>query len=78
LKKVPISHAKTHLSRLVERACAGEDVVITNGRRLVVRLVPVDAPRPERRFGALAGEVWVDDALFDPMPDDLLDAWGDR
>lgn len=67
--------AKTQLSRLIERACAGEEIVIARNNEPVVRLVPVQTPRPKRQFGSLKGEVIVPDSFFDPLPDDELEAW---
>lgn len=72
---IPVHAAKTHLSRLIERACAGEDVVISRGSVPVVRLVPVVPPRTDRVPGSWAGRIQVDDSLQDPLPDDELDAW---
>jgi prevent-host-death family protein len=71
----PIHKAKAGLSKLVARACAGEDVVISRGKRPLVRLVPVDRPVPERKFGALRGKLVVDDTFFDPLPAAELAAW---
>ena len=48
--------AKTHLPRLIERPEAGEEVVIARGETPVVRLVPVAAPRVERRFRSDGGK----------------------
>lgn len=67
MKPVPIHKAKTDLSRLIERACAGEDVVIARGNRPVVRLVPVAHVAhvaPQRKFGAYRGKVVVDASFF--------------
>lgn len=75
MKTVSVSDAKTHLSRLLEEALAGESIVIARAGRPVARLVPVDAPTPVRHFGSLAGQVQVDDAFFEPLPDDELEAW---
>lgn len=75
MKPVPISHAKTHLSRLIERACAGEEVVIAHGARPVVRLVPIEQPQQRRTFGTMRDLIAVDDAFFEPLPDAELRAW---
>lgn len=75
MKIVTIHAAKTHLSRLIERACAGEEVVIARGSRPVVRLVPVTQHAPRRQFGALKGSLRVGDDFFKPLPRDELDAW---
>jgi len=74
-KPVPIHRAKTELSKLIERACAGEEVVICRGTEPVVRLVPVRRDPPKRKFGALRGKLVVDDTFFEPLPDAELDAW---
>ncbi len=65
--------AKTHLSRLIERACAGEEIVIARGKDPVARLVPLK--RPRRAFGALADRLTVPDGFFEPLPDAELEAW---
>jgi prevent-host-death family protein len=76
MKKPHSMHAaKTQLSRLVERAEAGEDIVIARGRVPVVRLVPVHAPRVERRFGAMRGRARVTRAFFEQLPVEELAAW---
>ena len=74
VRPVPIHVAKAQLSRLIERACAGEGVVIARGKRPMVRLVPVAVPSG-RRFGAMKGRARVDDAFFEPLDRAELDAW---
>ena len=76
MKPVTIHAAKTQLSRLIARACAGEDIVIARGDRPVVRLVAIDAPVPRRRFGALRGTLVVPPDFDAPLPDDELARWG--
>ena len=75
MKPVPIHKAKATLSHLIERACAGEEVVIARGKRPLVKLVPVTHAEPERKFGALRGKLVVDDSFFDPLPEEELVAW---
>ena len=75
MKPVPIHAAKTHLSRLIERACAGEEVIIARGDQPVVRLVPVQSARRRRTFGALRGRLVVDEAFFEPLPESELQLW---
>jgi prevent-host-death family protein len=72
---VTIHAAKTNLSRLIEQACAGEDVVIARGAEPVVKLVPVSHEEPIRKFGALKGKLTVDDSFFEPLPDAELASW---
>jgi prevent-host-death family protein len=70
---VNLYDAKTQLSRLVDRAIAGEDIVIARAGKPVVRLVPVANAVP-RQPGLLKGLSLPDD-LFDPLPEDELAVW---
>ncbi|PYS34482.1 MAG: type II toxin-antitoxin system prevent-host-death family antitoxin [Acidobacteria bacterium] len=72
-----IHDAKTNLSRLIERACAGEEVVIARGKTPVVKLVPVESDVPRREFGAMKGRARVTRAFFEPLPEEELAAWGE-
>lgn len=72
---VTVHAAKTHLSRLIERACAGEEVVIARAKTPVVRLVPVTTAPRRRRFGVMRGRAKVGRAFFEPLPAEELDAW---
>jgi antitoxin (DNA-binding transcriptional repressor) of toxin-antitoxin stability system len=69
-------NAKTHLSQLIEQACAGEEVIIAKGKKPLVKLVSLPAAKPQRCFGAMRGQAVVTDAFFEPLPDAELDAWG--
>ena len=71
-----IHAAKTNLSRLIESAERGEDVVIARGSTPVVRLVRIEAQKPARRFGAMKGRARVTDAFFEPLPEDILKHFG--
>jgi prevent-host-death family protein len=73
---VNVHEAKTHLSRLLERVEAGEEIVLARAGKPVARLVAVPAQVPERRPGRLEGR--VGDAFFEPLPDSELDAWESR
>lgn len=73
---VTVHAAKTHLSDLLARAEAGEEIVIARGSEPVVRLVPIKPPAAKRAPGSMRGKVWLDDAFFDPLPDEEFDAWG--
>lgn len=71
--EVNVYAAKTQLSRLIDRANAGEEVVITRHGRPVARLVSVE-PRQPRKLGLLKGKgFWMSEDFDDPLPDDLLD-----
>jgi len=70
--------AKTNLSQLVERASAGEDIVIARNGTPVARIVPVAAaPGLASVRGALRGQIRIADD-FDELPDDIADAFGAR
>ena len=65
--------AKSQLSKLIEHALAGEEVVITRRSKPVVRLVPV--PRSGFRMGLLEGKVGTVPDFLEPMPEEELRTW---
>lgn len=64
-----VHEAKTHLSKLLERVAAGEEIVIAKAGKPVARLVPIQPDRPKRVFGDLKGKVWISPNFDDPMPE---------
>jgi prevent-host-death family protein len=72
---VTVHAAKTQLSKLIARAEAGEEVIIARGKKPVVRLVAIGCAKPQRRFGAMKGKVWVGPEFFEPLPEEELKAW---
>jgi prevent-host-death family protein len=56
---VNVHAAKTNLSRLLERAEAGEEIVIGRAGKPIARLIPYRAERPKRVFGALKGQIRI-------------------
>lgn len=74
---VTVHEAKTHLSKLIARVLAGEEVVIARGKVAAVKIVPLEPiAKPKRLLGRLKGKVELTDAFFEPLPDDELKAWG--
>ncbi len=57
--RVNIHEAKTHLSRLVDRAAAGEEIIIGRAGKPVARLVALEPPAEKRKLGVWKGQVWV-------------------
>jgi prevent-host-death family protein len=72
---VNLYEAKTNLSSLVERAAAGEEIVIAKAGRPLARLVPLAKRTKPRELGLLAGQVWIADDFDDPLPADILQAF---
>ncbi len=68
-----ISDAKASLSRLIEQALQGEEVIIGKAGKPVVRLVPYEADPSPRQLGAGAwkGKIWIADD-FDELPEEVL------
>jgi prevent-host-death family protein len=76
---VNIHAAKTHLSRLVEEAAAGEEIIIAKAGNPVAKLGPL-APtgRKGRQLGKLAGRAKIPPNFDAPLPDELLNAFEGR
>jgi prevent-host-death family protein len=68
MRTVNIHEAKTHLSRLVDRAAKGEPFIIAKAGKPLAKVVPLDAPPAgeARRFAFLRGQITVPDD-FDTM-----------
>jgi prevent-host-death family protein len=75
METITIHKAKTELSRLIEKACRGEEIVIARGKKPVVRLVAIEDKQGQRKPGALRGKLEVGPEFFEPLPPEELDAW---
>lgn len=71
LKVVNIHEAKTHLSRLVAAAAAGESFVIARAGKPLVRVAAVDPPARPSRLGGMIGEVTIPDDFDTMMADEI-------
>lgn len=71
---VNVHQAKTHLSRLLQRVEAGEEIVIDRAGKPVARLAPLPRPQVRRQPGRWRGQVWIADD-FDETPDWLIAAF---
>ena len=69
--QVNLHDAKTHLSRYVDQALAGEEVVIARAGKPLVRLIPVMEEQPPRRLGFLAGTARIDADLKRDFEDEI-------
>ncbi len=74
MRTVNMHEAKTHFSRLVEAAAAGEEVVIAKAGRPVAKLTPLEAPKPDvsRRFGFMP-EIKVPDDFDTMFADEIVE-----
>jgi prevent-host-death family protein len=72
---VSVYDAKTNLSRLLDRAAGGEEVIITRNGRPVAKLVAATPPRKQRKLGLLKGRIRLGKDFDAPLPDDVLDAF---
>jgi prevent-host-death family protein len=72
MKIFTIHEAKTNLSKLIEQACLGEEVVIARGPEPVVRLVPIADVKRRRQPSALRGKLRVGPEFFEPLADEEL------
>ena len=68
---VNIHQAKTHLSRLLERAEAGEEIIIARNGRPVAKLVPYRPRRAPRKLGQWKGQIWIAPD-FDETPEEII------
>ena len=73
--QVNIHEAKTHLSRLLERVAAGEEIVIARAGAPIARLVPWLPIEAARKPGALRGAIVLHDDFDAPLPDSLAAAF---
>ncbi len=72
---VSVYDAKTNLSRLLDRAAGGEEIVITRNGRPVAKLVAATAARKPRELGTLTGRIRIKKNFDAPLPDDMLGAF---
>jgi len=72
MNKVNIHQAKTQLSRLVERAAGGEEIVIAKAGKPLARLVPYTSQSEPRRPGYLRGKIRIKKSFDQPLPKELL------
>jgi prevent-host-death family protein len=69
---VNVHEAKTHLSRLLNRVAAGEEIIIAKSGKPCAVLVPFGVAAQARKPGSARGMVTVAADFDDPLPDDLL------
>jgi prevent-host-death family protein len=70
-----IHQAKTNLSRLIQKASKGEEVIIARGSKPVARVVAVGEVKGKRQPGSLKGRLHVGPEFFEPLPMSELSTW---
>ncbi|MGH3086270.1 MAG: type II toxin-antitoxin system Phd/YefM family antitoxin [Rubrobacteraceae bacterium] len=78
VKTVNVHEAKTHLSRLLERVSAGEEIIIAKSGKPVARLVPEKKRVKRRKPGGGIGRITIKESFYDPLPEDILRAFEGR
>lgn len=78
MKQVNIHQAKTELSKLVERAESGEEIIIARAGKPAAKLVPLARVRGQRRLGLLDGKFKIPDDFNTPLPASLIRAFEGR
>ncbi|WP_126446847.1 type II toxin-antitoxin system Phd/YefM family antitoxin [Sulfuricystis multivorans] len=73
---INVHDAKTHFSRLLEQAHAGQEIILAKAGKPYARLVPLAPAQGKRQPGRLKGK--VGDAFFEPLPEEELAAWEGR
>ncbi|RQV98777.1 type II toxin-antitoxin system Phd/YefM family antitoxin [bacterium] len=67
--QVNIHHAKTHLSRLIQKVIEGEEVVIAKGNKPIVKLTQILNTPPNRKLGSAQGMIHLSDDFNEPLDD---------
>ncbi|MFM9971905.1 MAG: type II toxin-antitoxin system Phd/YefM family antitoxin [Burkholderiales bacterium] len=73
---VNVHDAKTQFSKLLERAHAGQEIILAKAGKPYARMMPLAPAAPKRQRGRVKGI--VDDAFFEPLPETELKAWEGR
>ena len=76
MQQVNIHEAKTQFSRLIAAVEQGEEIVIARYGQPIARLVAIRPPVTRRNPGSAKGRVKIPPSFFEPLPDEVLDAFG--
>jgi len=69
MHQVNIHEAKTHLSKLIQEAIAGEDVIIAKDNKPVIKLVALPHQKRQRQLGTAKGKIVMADDFDEPLDD---------
>lgn len=76
MKVHTIHEAKTNLSKLIQRAREGEEIILAKGKEPVAKIVPIASSHKKRVLGGFEGKVWASEDAFAPLTDEELRDWG--
>ena len=75
MSKINIHNAKTNLSRLIEKAAKGDEVIISRAGEPVAKLVPIKPVTPRRRKGLLKNKIRIRPSFYKPLPEEVIAAF---
>jgi antitoxin (DNA-binding transcriptional repressor) of toxin-antitoxin stability system len=75
MERITIQKAKTQPSRLIKKACQGEEIVTEHGSKPVVELLAIQNQNGDRKPGASKGKVKIGPEFFEPLPPEELEGW---
>lgn len=75
MEVINIHDAKTNFSKLVDRAAAGEEIIIAKAGKPAASLVPIKRSKPERVFGSLKGKIRIADDFDAALSEEILAAF---
>ena len=75
MSKINIHDAKTNLSRLIEKAAKGDEVIISRAGEPVARLVPIKTAAARRRKGLLKNKIKIRPGFYKPLPEETIAAF---
>ena len=78
MQQINIHEAKTNLSRLVELASTGEEIIIAKAGKPIAKLAPLEAPPKPRRKGLLKGQIKIREDFDQPLPEEILAGFEDN
>ena len=78
MKQINVAEAKARLSHYLDKVAKGETVIICRRNVPIAELRPIPAPLRQPRPVGIDRSMTIPDSFFDPLPDDLLDAFEGR
>ena len=73
MRTINVHEAKTHLSKLVEDACKGHEIIIAKSGKPMAKLTGISHAKPVRKPGFLKGKIRIAEDFDAPLPKDILD-----